>query len=279
MDQQRLRHLLKNALGGGGRITVLTGAGISAESGIPTFRGPEGYWSVGSSVYQPQEMATYQMFQRHPRAVWQWYLYRLGVCRNADPNQGHRALVEMERRFADRFTLVTQNVDNLHRRCGQRSENTYEIHGNIEWVRCANACHQELSPLPAAVSGKAKDEPITEAQWKALHCPRCGQLLRPHVLWFDESYDESYFRFESTLKAGRRTDLLVVVGTSGATNLPNQLVGEVYHRGGAIIDINVEANRFGQLAERYENGMAVRSPGGKALPVVVNEMHAVMDAF
>ena len=272
MDQQRLKHLLEGALCNDGHITVLTGAGISAESGIPTFRGPEGYWTVGSRVYQPQEMATFRMFQQNPRAVWQWYLYRLGVCRQADPNPGHHALVKMERHFPGRFTLVTQNVDNLHRRCGQSNDNTYEIHGNIQWVRCAKRCLNDLRLLPAEVSVKAKDEPISEAEWQALHCRSCGHLLRPHVLWFDESYDESYYRYESTLKAGRKTDLLFVVGTSGATNLPNQLVAEVYRRGSAIIDINIEENPFGQLADRYEQGMAIRGPSGAALPFIVEEM-------
>ncbi len=275
MDHQRLKDLLESSLTGGGHITALTGAGISAESGIPTFRGPEGYWAVGSRVYQPQEMATYRMFRQYPRAVWQWYLYRLGVCRKADPNAGHRALVEMEQRFADRFTLVTQNVDNLHRRCGQSNRNTYEIHGNIQWVRCASKCHEDLLSLPAEVSVKEKDEPIMKAEWEALHCPKCGHLLRPHVLWFDESYDESNYRYESTLEAGRKTDLLLVVGTSGATNLPNQLVAEVYHRGGVIIDINIDANRFGQLADRYQRGMAIRSPSGTALPMILEKMTAV----
>ena len=273
MDHQRLIQLLENSLGDGGRITVLTGAGISAESGIPTFRGPEGYWTVGSRVYQPEEMATWRMFQQNPRAVWQWYLYRLGVCRQADPNTGHHALVEMEQYFSGRFILVTQNVDNLHRRCGQSAENTYEIHGNINWVRCTNACSENLLPLPNPVTPKAKSEPISEPEWQALHCPRCGHLLRPHVLWFDENYDEFHYRYESTLEAGQQTDCLVVVGTSGATNLPNQLVAEVYHRKGAIIDINIEPNRFGQLAERYDRGLAIRKPSSIALPLIVKQMH------
>ena len=98
------------------RIVVLTGAGISAESGIPTFRGHEGYWVVGSRNYMPEEMATQAMFQRHPEQVWRWYLYRFGVCRNAEPNDAHRALVKLEAAYGDRFRLVTQNIDGLHRR-------------------------------------------------------------------------------------------------------------------------------------------------------------------
>ena len=91
------KQLLQRIAAGDGNITVLTGAGISAESGIPTFRGPEGYWTVGSAVYQPQEMATFQMFSRMPEEVWKWYLYRMGVCQAARPNDGHSALVAMEK--------------------------------------------------------------------------------------------------------------------------------------------------------------------------------------
>ena len=91
-----------------------TGAGISAESGIPTFRGPEGYWTVGSKEYHPQEMATNRLFRQQPWDVWQWYLYRTSVCARAKPNRGHAILVELEQRLQDRFLLITQNVDNLH---------------------------------------------------------------------------------------------------------------------------------------------------------------------
>ena len=97
---------------------MLTGAGVSAESGIPTFRGREGYWTVGSTEYHPQEMATLQAFEAMPEEVWRWYLYRLGACREAQPNQAHRAIVRLEERLGDRFCLITQNVDGLHLRAG-----------------------------------------------------------------------------------------------------------------------------------------------------------------
>src|SRR5665647_3745503 len=98
--QEKIRSVLRKIAQGTGRITALTGAGISAESGIPTFRGPEGYWTVGSTVYQPQEMATFHMFSLMPDEVWKWYLYRMGVCRRAEPNPGHLALVAMEQQFS-----------------------------------------------------------------------------------------------------------------------------------------------------------------------------------
>ena len=269
MDLRKLDHLLLEHIAAEGKITVLTGAGIYAESGIPTFRGPQGYWTVGSRVYQPQEMATKRMFQRNPRAVWQWYLYRLGVCAQAEPNPGHHALVQLADLFPDRFTLVTQNVDNLHLRAGQEANRTYEIHGNIFYVRCSKECNQTIRLMPSQISGNPKKEAVSEVQWQALHCSTCGHLLRPHVLWFDETYNEPYYRLESTLKVATETTVLVIVGTSGATNLPNQVVSQVYRNGGAIIDINVAPNRFSRFAEDYHYGMAIERPSSTALPEIV----------
>src|SRR5688500_16131370 len=105
-----LERLLDRALRPGARVVFLTGAGISAESGIPTFRGPEGYWRVGSRNYHPQEMATWEAFERMPEEVWNWYLYRRAVCLAADPNPAHHAVAALERSLADTFILVTQNV-------------------------------------------------------------------------------------------------------------------------------------------------------------------------
>src|SRR5512138_2460273 len=126
--EQRLAELLEGVRAKDGKVVALTGAGISAESGIPTFRGAEGYWVVGSRNYMPQEMATLEMFERAPEEVWRWYLYRFGICRDASPNAGHAALVSLEDALGDRFTLVTQNIDGLHRRAGSRR--VYTIHGD-----------------------------------------------------------------------------------------------------------------------------------------------------
>lgn len=259
---------------GKGNVTVLTGAGISAESGIPTFRGPEGYWTVGSKVYQPQEMATQAMFRRDPQAVWQFYLWRLGVCRQASPNSGHQALVELEKLLGPRFTLITQNVDNLHLRAGQSPQRTYQIHGNLTYARCSEGCSRQVVPIPREVKPKAKEEPLSRAEWQHLHCPGCSALLRPHVLWFDECYDEAYYRMDSSLEAARRTALLLVVGTSGATNLPAQIVSRVYHQGGFIIDINPESNPFGQLAQTYDRGLAIQAKSGLVLGEMVQHVLA-----
>ncbi len=272
LDQEHLNLLISEAASGSGGITVLTGAGISAESGIPTFRGPEGFWTVGSRVYQPQEMATFRMFQQNPKAVWQWYLYRLGICLSAKPNTGHYALVEMARLFPNRFALITQNVDNLHLRAGQQTAHTFQIHGNISFVRCSRDCRIQLNPLPAGITGKSKSEPLSEAEWHSLHCPSCAGLLRPHVLWFDEMYNEHYFHLDTVLKIAHRTALLVIVGTSGETNLPNRIVQEVHRNGGIIIDINIADNPFGHLAMAYRRGMAIQQNSSTALPAIVRLM-------
>ena len=235
----KTRRYLQSMAESGRHLTVLTGAGISAESGIPTFRGKDGFWTVGSREYHPQEMATLQMFQKHPGAVWQWYLYRMGMCRSAEPNNGHRAVAAMESRLGDRFALVTQNVDNLHLRAGNSPRRTFEIHGNVFYTRCAYSCTDRLFPLPGEVRPKAREEAIPPEEMVHLSCPACGGWTRPHVLWFDEAYNEHYFRFESTLRLAMSTDLLMVVGTSGATNLPNQVVQIAHRRGVPILDINV----------------------------------------
>ncbi|MFC1829604.1 NAD-dependent deacetylase [Thermodesulfobacteriota bacterium] len=260
---------LKKFAQGSGQITVLTGAGISAESGIPTFRGPEGYWTVGSREYHPQEMATFSMFMQKPDEVWRWYLYRIGVCKKAKPNPGHTALVEMEKHFQDRFTLITQNVDNLHLRAGSSFDKTFQIHGNIFYMRCARECAVKIYPIPEELIGRGKDDELSESDRVLLQCPDCGHSTRPHVLWFDEMYNEYYYKFQSALKAAEETDLLLIVGTSGATNLPNQVAWTVHSRNGTIIDINIEKNIFSKLALNSRHGTFMKEPSGRALPRIL----------
>jgi NAD-dependent deacetylase len=221
----------------GGRVIILTGAGISAESGIPTFRGKDGYWTVGSKVYHPQELATWAAFQEMPDAVWDWYLYRRGVCRSASPNAAHRALIGLP--------IITQNVDGLHRRAG--SEVVYEIHGNIDLARCADECTAERFPVP--------DD---------RRCPRCGGRARPHVLWFDESYDEERYHLDTVRALAAEAELLIVVGTSAQTNLPWQVVRLAKRAGASIIDVNVEDNPFGELAD-----VTVRAPATEVVPAII----------
>ena len=268
MDE-RLVSILSGAMSEDGSCVVLTGAGISAESGIPTFRGKEGYWVVGSREYHPQEMATNAMFGRMPDEVWQWYLYRRGVCHNADPNPAHLALVDLEQALGDRFLLITQNVDGLHRRSGNSRERTYEIHGNIDTMRCKRGCTSEIYPIPDEVPFKQKGDALTDSDRAMLRCPRCGESTRPHVLWFDECYDEQWYRFQSSLTAAMQAALLLVIGTSGATNLPMQVGGIVAQRGAAMIDINPQPNPFSRMATASSKGCFVQSGAGDALPEIV----------
>jgi NAD-dependent deacetylase len=195
-------------------------------------------------------MATYQMFQSNPDDVWQWYLYRLGVCQRAEPNAGHKALVDMERRLEDRFTLITQNVDGLHLRAGSTEPRTYQIHGNIQFMRCAADCSPQLLPIPSSVKPKNKNECLTEADREALRCPHCGNRTRPHILWFDEYYDEAYYRYNSSIHAAENADALLVVGTSGATSLPMQVGSIAARRGALMIDINPASNPFSSIAQQ-----------------------------
>lgn len=263
--------LVTAALADGGALVVLTGAGISAESGVPTFRGPEGYWTIGSRNYHPQELATAAAFRRMPREIWRWYLVRRAICRAATPNAGHLALVAIEPALPGRFTLVTQNVDGLHRRAGSSSANTLQIHGNLDEARCTNACGADRFPVPAEFDAFGRDDPLDDADFARLACPRCGAPARPHVLWFDETYDEVNYRAESALARADDAALLVVVGTAGATNLPMQIGNRVLRSGAPILDVNVEDNPFSTLAVR-SGGRALRGSAATVLPALFDAL-------
>ncbi|HET8734215.1 MAG TPA: Sir2 family NAD-dependent protein deacetylase [Anaeromyxobacteraceae bacterium] len=269
--EPRLSEILGEVRKSRGKVVALTGAGISAESGIPTFRGREGFWVVGSRNYMPQEMATHAMFLMEPEQVWRWYLYRFGVVRHAEPNAGHAALVRLDQALGDRFTLVTQNIDGLHRRAGATDARTYCIHGDAAWVRCAHDCGVGRLPLPD-LGVRDPKAPLAPEERERLTCPRCKGWLRPHVLWFDECYDEENYRFDSTLRAAAEADLLLVVGTSGATNLPMR-VGQVCFSGGAaLVDVNPEENPFSELAERSRRGFFARGSATARLPEIVEAL-------
>lgn len=232
-----------------GLIVYLTGAGISAESGIPTFRGTEGYWTVGSTNYHPSELATNRAFSADPETVWSWYLYRHSVCRRAAPNAGHQTLAELEAQLQDRFILVTQNVDGLHLRAGNTLERTYQIHGNINFMRCFAECCPDLTPIPDKIGDMDRGGTLTDDQRELLRCSECNGWSRPHVLWFDEIYDESRFFFESSLRAASECRALITVGSSGSTNLPHQMARAAARNGALLIDINPEPNPFAALSQ------------------------------
>jgi NAD-dependent deacetylase len=268
----RLAALCAEARAGSGPVVFLTGAGISAESGIPTFRGPEGYWQVGSRNYRAEDLATYDAFTRMPEEVWAWYLYRRGVCRAAPPNAAHRALVDAEARLGDRFLLVTQNVDGLHLRAGNTPARTYEVHGNIDYLRCGDE-HPVTRLLPDGIPlDWGKDRKLAAAEVALLRGCRGGAWSRPHVLFFDESYDEPLFRFESSLRAARTGSMLVVVGTSAATNLPTQMVSIAVRRGIPLVCINLDPSPFTQATEASERGLVLLGTAGEWVPRVVEAL-------
>jgi len=267
-----LRELLQHTEG---LVLWLTGAGISAESGVPTFRGEEGYWKVGSRNYHPQELATWAAFQRMPEEIWSWYLYRRGVCRAAQPNAAHRALVRAERRSGNRFLLVTQNVDGLHLRAGSTPERTYQIHGNIDFMRCARECLPAPLPLPEGLDVQwDRGRLLSKTERELLRCPSCGAWARPHVLWFDERYDERNFRFQSSIEAARRTSLLIVIGTTGATSLPMHIASIATQRKVPMLVINPEPNPFSALVERSGLGAFVPGTATQWVPPIVDALPA-----
>ncbi len=261
------------ALRDGGVLVVLTGAGISAEVGIPTFRGEEGYWTRGSKVYQPMELATRAAFESEPATVWSWYLYRRGVCSAAAPGRGHEAVARMAAALGDRFHLVTQNVDGLHPRTGIDPARIYEIHGNIFRARCSRDCSAATYSIPDRFDDWPKDAEVTDEDLDALRCPACGAPGRPHVLWFDECYDEARYRADSALSAAAGADVLLVVGTSGATNLPMQMGALSAVRNIPIWDVNPEDNPFGDFARRTPGGV-LRTGAGEALVTLADALAA-----
>jgi NAD-dependent deacetylase len=259
--------LLERIAASPGPIVFLTGAGISAESGIPTFRGPEGYWRVGSRNYHPMELATAAAFAAMPEDVWSWYLHRRRVCRRALPNAAHESLAALERRLpSDRFLLVTQNVDGLHLRAGNSLERTYQIHGNIDFCRCTEGCAPAVRALPQLISdGGSEARTLSTADAAALRCG-CGAWLRPHVLWFDETYDEPLFRFESARRAADQASALIVVGTSGATTLPSLMCQRAAAREIPFVVIDPADTAFGELAAGGPAGFILRGSASALLP-------------
>ncbi|PRQ05479.1 SIR2 family NAD-dependent protein deacylase [Enhygromyxa salina] len=252
------------------RVVVVTGAGISAESGIPTFRGPEGYWTVGSREYHPEDMATQVAFSNMPREVWRWYLYRKAVCNQAAPNVAHVALAKLEQALGDRFMLVTQNVDGLHLRGGSSHARTIQVHGSTDFMRATEGDDTPL-PIPDRMPILGRDDPMTDEAWELLVTPD-GRRTRPHILWFDECYNERLYRSDSALSAADSCDLLVVVGTSGAAAIPYHVASLALRRGAAIIDINPEPNPFSEHAlERAKRGRGLwlQGSGSRWVPELV----------
>ncbi len=219
-------------------VCVLTGAGISAESGIPTFRDAlTGLWAK----FRPEELATPEAFERDPRLVWEWYEGRRTSVLAAQPNPGHRALAELARRVP-RLTLVTQNVDGLHERAG--STGVLEYHGNILRDRCMDEqAVRERVPGPDGLP----------------HCATCGALLRPDVVWFGEAIPAEPMRLADA--AARSCDVFLSVGTSSLVYPAAGLAEIALRQGAAIIEVNPNPTDLSSCAEA-----ALRGPSGQVLP-------------
>ena len=195
MISDRIKEQLAYCKEKGKYVSFLVGAGISAESGIPTFRGKDGYWVIGSKNYKAQEIGTKRFFNLASDEVQKFYLYRKSVTEFAEPNQSHFLLQKIESVLGDQFALISQNVDGLHKKAGSSEKRTYLIHGDHDYMRCGDDCSPELYPFPKEIvlKGRGKDQ-LTEAEDALLRCPECGEPLRPHVLWFDEFYNEKFFK-------------------------------------------------------------------------------------
>lgn len=215
-------------------ITVLTGAGISADSGVPTFRGQDGLWRT----YRAEDLATPEAFERDPRLVWEWYDWRRELIATKSPNPAHFALAELEQRGGDRMWLITQNVDGLHRAAGSRRLS--EIHGNIWMVRCTGC--------GAVTEDRRVPIPILPT------CEICGALVRPHIVWFGESLDPTDLRRCS--EALQSCDLLLVIGTSGVV-YPAAGFASVAKQGGAtVVEINLDETPQSNLVDLGLRGRA-----------------------
>jgi NAD-dependent deacetylase len=227
------------------RVVVLTGAGISQESGVPTFRGADGLWQN----FRAEDLATPQAFHRDPVLVWQWYDWRRGLIKPLKPNPGHYALVELEKRIPG-FTLVTQNVDGLHRTAG--SKDPIEMHGTLWRVRCLECKKRfENREVPIKIPPK---------------CEACGGLLRPDVVWFGEALDERVLHTIYTYL--QRTQVMVIVGTSAMVQ-PAASFGIVAKRvaGAFVVELNRSRTHQSPLFD-----VSIQGKAGELLPQLVDHI-------
>jgi len=238
-----------SALAGAGRVVVYTGAGVSKESGIPTFRDAEtGLWAK----YDPMALATEEAYLRQPEFVWDWYEHRFGIVASAAPNPGHLAIAELET-LLPRVTVVTQNVDGLHRRAG--STHVIELHGTMHAFRCMSGKHHGYTR--EYLSGQTQKPP---------RCPD-GELIRPEVVWFGEELPEGALQEAQQLAA--RCDVVLVAGTSGVV-YPAATVPIIARRAGAVlIDVNPDRDELAAIADVY-----LRGAGGEVLPELVAAVKA-----
>ncbi len=232
--------LIRERLHAARSVCVLTGSGISSESGLPTFRGVNGLWRT----HRVEELASPQGFASDPVLVWTWYNERRAAHLRAEPSAGHRALAELERRYAD-FTLVTQNVDSLHLRAGSR--NVVELHGSLREARC-DRCAERL-PLDGALPAESIGH-------------GCGGRFRPDIVWFGEPLPPE--AFERAAAAAARADVVLVVGTSGVVHPAASLATRYPRPDALIVEINPEETPLSSFA-----GVVLRDRAAAVLPALV----------
>lgn len=234
----RARQCLQHAA----HIAVLSGAGISAESGVPTFRVAQtGLWAR----FRPEELATEDAFRRHPERVWDWYAERRASLAAVQPNAGHLALAEFERRHPGRLTVITQNVDGLHQRAG--SQGVLALHGSLAEDRWLDPCalHRQ------GACDVARAEP-----GRPPRCPQCGNPVRPAVIWFGEMLPEDALR--QAEQAARRCDVMLVVGTAGAVYPAAGLADQARAVGAQVIIVNPHPSELDELAHLRLAGSAAQ---------------------
>lgn len=236
------------------RPCILTGAGVSKESGIPTFRDAmDGLWSQ----YNPMELASPLAFQRDPRLVWDFYEMRREKMRPAEPNPGHYALAALQQRYAS-MPLITQNIDDLHERAG--SGDIIHLHGVIAQNKCSAACQGEptLIDIPGLSWNGEKESP---------RCPHCGAFVRPNVVWFGEILPPAALRAAKDVI--HSTDLMLIVGTSGVVSPAAEMPLVAQEHGAKIIEVNPFRSELTDIADVW-----VEAPSGEALPRIVQMLEA-----
>lgn len=237
---------VRDWIGSAHHIAVLTGAGMSAESGVPTFRDAQtGLWAQ----FKPEDLATEDAFRAHPRRVWDWYQFRRDMIAQVAPNAGHLALAAFQQRRPGRLTLITQNVDGLHQRAG--STDAIALHGNLaedRWLDMPRDCC---------------DPDFVEAGHPP-HCPTCGNLRRPAVVWFGERLPLPVL--DAAQNAANRCDLMLVVGTSGLVYPAAGLAHTAHRRGARVVVINPEATELDAVAD-----LCLHEPAAQCLPILLED--------
>ena len=232
-----------------GRVLIITGAGVSRESGIPTYRGTEGYWGK----YDPRMLARRTSFDKDPRLIWNWYAWRRGVIHAKEPNAAHHAIAQLCAEAAE-CLLVTQNVDDLHERAFTNPSVLVHVHGRIRVNQCIDSACRFTSVDAPRTEGKPHDTSLPR-------CPACGKLLRPGVVWFDEDLDPTVVARVEHFLAGGKCDLVLVVGTTASfPYIINWALRGASH-GGYLIEVNPEPTHLSPAAD-----LSIRAPAGEALP-------------